>query len=438
MVRPAPTPSLLIACTVWLSFSCAASAHDHAVLRGRLVFADHEKPVVRILDLDTGEVTHAFDLPKANPVLAIAEDGRHVVIKTGDTVGTVRFLDSGVVRESHGDHDDVEKAPPKLLDLAVTGDKPAHVVSQNGQIAIFYDGERPWERRSDPKVVLVDLRSLVGKQPKWEVWKSPGPQHGIAVPLGGRRLLLSLPNETYANGEDRTASSRPDGFRIVDARGKPDTWKVLADLNKPAEANASCRLFHGYASVRNVHAFGCHGGEGGGLLVLERSGKSWAARKVAYPDERRVSTIKGGSGQYLVGNLGQRSPYTALLRIDPAGKALAAADVMPVPGDQPACRFELSADGKRLANLTPDGKLRVYEIAPSWKEVASFDAVPAFDCTYGATTPTPDLAMIGPNAHVSDPVNGRIREYNLNTLKQGLDLPVDGKPTTIAGGAFGG
>lgn len=33
---------------------------------------------------------------------------------------------------------------------------------------------------------------------------------------------------------------------------------------------------------------------------------------------------------------------------------------------------------------------------------------------------------------------GRIREYNLDTLKQGLDLPVGGKPTAIAGGASGG
>lgn len=45
----------------------AAFAHDHAPLRGRLVFADHEKPVIRILDLDSGEVTHSFDVPKANP-----------------------------------------------------------------------------------------------------------------------------------------------------------------------------------------------------------------------------------------------------------------------------------------------------------------------------------------------------------------------------------
>ena len=60
--------------------SLPAFAHDHAVLRGRLVFADHEKPVVRVLDLDSGEVTHSFDVPKANPGFATAQGGRFVVI----------------------------------------------------------------------------------------------------------------------------------------------------------------------------------------------------------------------------------------------------------------------------------------------------------------------------------------------------------------------
>lgn len=121
----------------------SAEAHDHAVLRGRLVFADHDKPVLRILDLDSGETTHSFAVPLPNAGLATAADGRHVVVKTGDEAGTIRILDSGLVRESHGDHDDVEKLTPRLLDHVLTGDKPAHVVSEQGQIALFYDGDRP-------------------------------------------------------------------------------------------------------------------------------------------------------------------------------------------------------------------------------------------------------------------------------------------------------
>ena len=140
----------------------AALAHDHAPLRGRLVFADHEKPVVRILDLDSGEVTHSFDVPKANPGFAGVSGGRYVVVKTGDEAGTLRILDTGLIAESHGDHVDLDKATPRFLDFVTKGDRPAHVISGQGQLALFYDGLRPWEGKSEPKAVLIAIDSLPG------------------------------------------------------------------------------------------------------------------------------------------------------------------------------------------------------------------------------------------------------------------------------------
>lgn len=410
--------------------SLGARAHDHTVLRGRLVFADHEKPVVRVLDLDSGEVTHSFEMPKANPGFSAAEGGRFVVIKTGDEAGTLRFLDTGLRYESHGDHVDIDKGEVRLLDFAVRGDNPAHIISKNGQLALFYDGARPWERKSEPKAVLVDLKSLETAKPISDLWPSPAPQHGIAVPLGRRQWLFSVPNEIYAKGENRSASSRPNGFQILE---RDKSWKVLASFNDPARADASCKLFHGYAETKGRHVFGCNDGADGGVLVLSQDQQGgWGASKLAYPDERRVSAIKARAGaRHVVANYGLKGPYNALLRIDPAASAILASDVLDVSGGQPACQFDLNADGTRLVNLTPDGKLRVYEIA-SWRELAAFDAVPAFDCQYGARTPVPSLAIIGNNAFVGDPGKGRIREFHLDTLKQGLDMPVGGMPANLA------
>ncbi|CAM5765275.1 hypothetical protein [Bosea minatitlanensis] len=419
----------------------AAAAHDHAPLRGRLVFADHEKPVVRILDLDSGEVTHSFDVPKANPGFAGVAGGRYVVVKTGDEAGTLRILDTGLIAESHGDHVDLDKATPKLLDFATRGDRPAHVISGQGQLALFYDGLRPWEGKSEPKAVLIAIDSLARDKPDVTVWPSPAPQHGIAVPLGGRQWLMSVPNPAYARGDDRSASPRPNGFEILEQRGGPQKaagWKQVARLDDPARADASCKLYHGYAPARGGrHILGCAEGEDGGLFVLSRAGKGvavgWSARKLAYPDERRVSALKSREGgRHLVGNYGLKAPYDALLRIDPEARALTAADILPVPGGQAVCQFELNGNASRLANLTPDGKLRIYEVAPAWKELAAFDAVAPFDCAYGAKTPTPGLAVLGSSAFVSDPTNGRIREYHLDTLKQGLDMPVGGMPANLA------
>lgn len=433
-------------CLAGCLLASTALAHDHAPLRGRLVFADHEKPVIRILDLDSGEVTYSFDVPKANPGFAGVSGGRYVVVKTGDEAGTLRILDTGLIAESHGDHVDLDKAEPKLLDFATKGDRPAHVISGQGQLALFYDGLRPWEGKSEPKAVLVAIDSLGKAQPSVTIWPSPAPQHGIAVPLGGRQWLISVPNPAYAKGDDRTASPRPNGFEILEqSAGSPKNsgWKRVGSLNDPARADASCKLYHGYAPARGGrHFFGCAEREGGGLLVLTKAGKGitagWSARKLAYPDERRVSALKSREGgRHLVGNYGLKAPYDALLRIASDAKALTTADVLAVPGGQAVCQFELNLNGSRLANLTPDGKLRVYEIAPAWKELAVFEAVPAFDCAYGAKTPAPSLAVIGASAFVSDPTSGRIREYHLDTLKQGLDMPVGGMPANLAGSDAG-
>lgn len=432
-MRPHLLSSLAISAVL---SSLPALAHDHAVLRGRLVFADHEKPVVRVLDLDTGEVTHSFDVPKANPGFATAQGGRFVVIKTGDDAGTIRFLDTGLTIESHGDHNDIEKGPVRLTDLVLSGERPAHVISGHGQLAVFFDGIRPWEGKSTAKAQLVAIDDLGKARPAVAEWPSPGPQHGIVVPLSARRWLTSVPNPAYVRGDDRKASSRPDGFEILqqDKRG----WRRLASFSDPAKADASCKLYHGHAAAGGRHVFGCAEGEGGGMLILSQSKRGFGARKLAYPDERRISAIKARAGaKFMVANYGKAAPYDALLRVDPTAEVLSTNDVLPVPGGQPACQFELSGNGKRLANLTPDGKLRIYEIAPAWKELASFEAVPAFDCQYGARTPTPSLAVIGGNAFVSDPLNGRIREYSLDSLKQGLDLPVDGKPANLAGSDAG-
>lgn len=419
-----------------LGFALPAAAHDHAVLRGRLVFADHEKAVVRVLDLDTGEVTHEFPVAKPNPAFATLEGGRFVVVKTGDDAGTLRFLDSGLRYEPHGDHVDIDKGDVRLLDFQLTGERPAHIVSKNGQTAFFYDGKRPWEGKGDPKAIFVRTGSLADKTPKTEIWASPAPQHGIAVPLGKGQALLSQPNPIYAKGEDRGASSRPNGF-VVASLGKG--WKTSLDLNDTGRADASCRLYHGYAETKGRHVFACAEGEGGGVLVLAREGKGFFARKLAYPDERRVSTLRAaGGGTVLVGNYGLKGPYDALIRLDPMARALSASDVQPVPGGQGVCQFEMAQGGKRLANLTADGKLRIWEVTPAWKELAAFDAVPAFDCAYGAKTPTPGIAIVGNSAFVSDPTSGRIREYHLDTLKQGLDMPVGGMPANLAGGGDAG
>lgn len=437
-------PRWIAATALLVALSADASAHDQ-VSRGRLVFADHESPVVSVLDLDTAKVTHSFPVSKADPTLIGTEGGRFVVIRSGDDAGTIRLLDSGLFYESHEDHFDIEKGEVRLLDLTLTGDKPSHVVSEKGWLTVFFDGQRPWLGKSDPKVAALRLDALDRGTADPEIWSAPAPQHGIAVPLGGDRFLVSVSKEAYAKGDDKTVSSRPNGFEILD---RSQGWKPVAAFNDTADPSRSCKEFHGHAALQDIHVFGCNAridgnpaSDGGVLVIGPGPDGAWGSRKLAYPDGRRASTIKGNpAGRHLVANYGGESgrPFEALLRIDPMAEALTAADVFPIPAGQAVCQYEVTNDGRRVVNLTQDGKLRIYDIAPEWKAVAEFDAVPAFDCAWDAATPAPAVAIIGNSAFVSDPENGRIREFYLNSLKQGLDVPVGGKPSAIAGGGSAG
>jgi hypothetical protein len=409
----------------------------HEVLRGRLVFAYHDRPAIGVVDLDSGEVTHRFAMPRANPGLVSADNGRLVFVLTGDDEGRVKILDTGIRLESHGDHVDVEKHAVRLLNVAVTGERPSHIASGFGQTAVFFDGPRPSDRRGHAKAVIFDNASLLRGKGRYVVWNDKGPQHGVAVPLTRTLWAITTSRPEYAAGQ---ASSLPAGVAIFDRSRKWRKIGAFDDVTAPAK---SCKELHGYGTTGNVHVFACNGSSDdrqsdGGLLVMHQSGRTWVGRKLSYPDARRVSHIVSHPhAKILVGNYGVAGRYDALIRIDPAAGSLAGTDIFPVPGGQPVCQFVIAANGSRVANLLPDGSLRIYEFVPAWKEVGRFEAVAPFDCSHNAGQPRPALAGAGDLVFVSDPANRRIREYDVVRWRQGPEIPVDGVPANLPRAAAG-
>jgi hypothetical protein len=409
----------------------AAPLGAHELELGRLLVADHEAATIRVLDLDTGKISHEFAVPVANPGLAAADRGRLGVVVTRDEAGTVRLLDTGIRFEGHGDHDDLVKTEPGWLDVAVTGTRPAHLVEHAGRFAIFYDGRR--EEGIAAKAVVLDLADPAAAP---RVWDSPGAQHGVAVPLEDGALLVSTPNPDFVANKEG-ASSLPIGIKILD-----EADKVVAELDDLAAPDRSCNGFHGYAAVGERLVFGCfqadpgHPQSDGGALIVATDADGVTSRKLAYPDGRRASTIKATDGRWAVGNYGVSGAYTAFLRIDPATPELTMADVLEQPGGQPSCHFALDGGGRLLVNLTPDGTLRAYEIA-SWREVLAMETVAPFDCAWNATAPKPELAVVGDRAYVSDPLGGRITEFDLGRRQANRVLAIGGMPARLAGGGDG-
>jgi hypothetical protein len=411
--------------------SAQALAHDHAVLRGRLVFAYADRAGIGVLDLDSGEVTHRFDVPNPNPRLVLGREGRYVYVLTGDPQGTVRILDTGLTFDSHGDHVDVEKGTVKLLDFTVSGTRPSHVNSATGWTVVFFDGRRGEQTEPSSSIAArasaIDVTSLGRAKPIAVDLQTSGPQHGLVVPLGDRLFAVSTPNPAYARF-DANVGSRPIGIVLRSA----EKAQPIAAFDGSTKGNPACPQMHGHAAVGRTHVFGCGGETDAGVLVLQKTGKSWKGFKRAYPDNRNTSTLRAHEGlPFAIGNYGVSGNYRALVRIALQSNApLRKEDVFAIPGDQSVCQFAVRSEG--VVNLTSDGKLRVYRFTPEWSERASFDAVAPFDCAFDAKEPKPSLAVLGDRVFVSDPKEKRIREYDLKTLKQGLDTPIDGMPSHLA------
>jgi hypothetical protein len=363
--------------------------------------------------------------------MVLGHEGRYAYVLTGDAQGTVRILDAGLTFDSHGDHVDVEKGPVKLLDFAVSGMRASHVISASGWTVLFFDGRRG--EQADPsssilaRATAIDVPSLARGKPRAIELQTSGPQHGLAAPLGDRLFAVSSPNPAYARFE-ANVGSLPTGIFLRSA----DKPKPIAVFDGSTKEAPSCPQMHGHAAVGRIHVFACGGEGGAGLLMLRKAGKAWKAAARSYPDNRRVSTLHAHEGaRFAIGNYGTSGKYQALIRIPLQSDApLGEADVFAVPNGQSVCQFA-TWEG-HVVNLTPDGKLRVYRFAPSWSERTSFEAVAPFDCAFDAKEPKPSLAVLGDRAFVSDPTQKRIREFDLKTLKQGLDLPIDGMPGHLA------
>lgn len=423
----APLTLLGLAVLTLSVFSGPGDAHDNSL--GRLIFTDREQPMLGVLDLDSGQVTHRFELPAAGARLEAGDDGRYVFVVLKDTV---RVLDTGISFESHGDHRDVFKGAVRMLELSLDGERPAHVTSGGGWSSVFFDGPRPQERIGDAKAALLDMASLKTGAPMVRDWRSEGPQHGLAVPLGDGQWAMTVPNPDYVSGKPG-ASSLPMGIEVLEAG---DGWRRLLALDGQ-DGSASCREIHGHAALGQRHFFGCAvspGSASGALLVLERpEGGGWQASGLSYPDRRRVSTLKAAkSGAVIVASLALDGRADALLRIAADADTIATADILPVPDAQAVCQFEVSADGQRAANLLADGTLRILQLFPQWREVARLDLLPPFDCSFNAPAPRPMLAVQGSTAFVSDPPGGRVLRVDLAGARQLLEMKTGGVPGSIS------
>ncbi len=385
-----PARSLGLALGLCAASGFAASADENETWR--LVVADHSAPVVRILETD-GAPTATFDI-EGPASLAPGPSGTIVYAIQSDA-DIVQAIDSGIVLSDHGDHADLKVEAPRLLDTAMTGERPVHFVVHDGKIAVFYDGEG-----------VARIYSERGGEPR--VIETAAPHHGVAATIG-RHVIVSIPHPEHP-------SELPVGIRVLDTSGV-----------QVGEDHA-CPDLHGEAASGSLMALACATGV---LLVRPDGDGPPKVEHLAYASdlpEGKSTTLLGASGlQYFVGNYGP----DAIVAIDPSSGKFTRVQL-------PTRRVHFAMDGERpqlVYVFTEDGSLHKIN-ALTGRVDASLALTGPYSMDGHWRDPRPRLAVAGDEVFVTDPTPGVIHVVDIEEFAKDREMKVDGMPYTII--AIGG
>ena len=370
----------------------------------RLFVADHTKPVVRAIDLESGKELGKFDL-KGFAALAASNSGETVfAVQTEDDV--VNVIKSGIKLEDHGDHRDLEISDTALLKEKFEGKRPVHAVMHGDNVVLFFDREGKAHELSEQDI-------LKGK-PQAKIIDATAPHHGVVVPFGNQ-YLASVPN--------LEAETKPDalpprlGLRVLDADGKQS-----GDI-------ATCTALHGEAFSASLAAFGC---EEGVLIASPSKDKQAELKMLTYGADLpkgKVSTLLGSKAmQFFLGNYGEDK----IALIDPES------DTPYRLVDLPTRRVDFALDSARLKNayvLTEDGQLHLINILAG-TIVRSAKVTEPYSKDGHWRDPRPRLAVAGDHIAITDPRHSLVRLINIENFKEDRTIAVADQPFSIV--AVGG
>ena len=324
--------------------------------------------------LDAGSLDVLSEIPLEGFLrLSKTGDGRHLAVAGA---GGFHVLDTGSWSELHGDHAHHYTAGASLTGGLVEAEKPGHVVSAAGRTAFFDDAAGA--------VSVVDTDGLGGGHPEAEQVLLPAAHHGVAVPLEGGGLIVSVGSEAGSNG---AAVLTRDGSEIL--------------------RTADCPGLHGEAEAGNAVVFGCEDG-----MLIYRDG---SFQKVASPDGYgRMGNQAGSPGSPVVLADYKTDPAAELERPEAVALVDTAAGTLQLVNLGTSYTFRSLGRGPagEAVVLGTDGALHVLDadtgevvsrtaVLDPWEEPADWQA------------PRPALHVLGSTAYVTDPAGSRILAVDL-------------------------
>ncbi|GAA4428881.1 zinc metallochaperone AztD [Georgenia halophila] len=346
-----------------------------------------------VMTLDTGSGEILDDVP-LDGYLRVnqAGDGRHVLVTTPDGF---QAYDTGLSAVPHGSHDHYYASDPHLSDLTFPAEHAGHAVVHDGVTALFADGTGE-VTLLDPSRVTADGVENVGDVITGS-WTAPEAHHGVAVPLPGDQLAVTVGTE-----EERS------GVALLDA----DREQIAA--------TDDCPGVHGEAAAQDdALVFGCENGP----VVLAGG----AFTKVEVDDEYARSGNLAGShdspivlGDYKVDPDAEleRPERVALIDTRDAGLQL-----VELGASYSFRSLGRGPDGEALV-LTTDGALRVID-EETGEEIRRTEVVEPWEEPTEWQEARPALHVSGAIAYVTEPANRQVHAVDISSgeVLRSYDLP---------------
>jgi hypothetical protein len=391
-----PLLGSLVAASALLLTGAAQADDSEAIYR--VFVGDHQKASITALDLAAPEKRWIFETKGQVKLYSIARGAAVAAVQSDSD--HVHLLTSGVRLSDHGDHADLATEPPRLLGEPVTGPRPFHVVSHDGQTAINFD--------NGGYALIYEEKDLAEGRLVFRKFAQAVAHHGFVAPFGS--TIMSTVASAPAAGS--TEAPLRQGLQ------------AFYDSGAAAGPLAPCTAIHGEAYSGAFLAAGCKEGV---LTVTEKAGAP-IYRLIPYPADfpnTTTGTLLGGTSmQIFLGNHGA----DGLVVIDPAEEPHMRRIALPFR------RVDFALDPQRPDTgfaLTEDGSLHKIDLLAA-KIVASQKVTSAYSMDGHWNDPRPRLAIAGDEVVMTDPRASLLRRLSVETLRETGVIKLDGAPYNIA------
>lgn len=387
---------------------------------GRLAISESNSNMLHLFELDNNDQLDSVSLTFSGTALTASADYRYATLAARQK-DLVQFVDGGLWREDHGSHLHDYQQSPALSPFELMGSRPTHVLSHDGQLAIFNDGDVDTTTPASVYVVTDDIITTESSPRELTFTTN---MHGVAEPRGEHLLSTIRRDDSESTSAAKILPDQVGVFHLHD--GEYELEQTLVNI---------CPDLHGAAQNEDAAVFGC----GDGVLVAHQNGDEYDDVKIANITELsglRVGTLYGHEHSSSIIGIasGHGGGAATLVSIDTQGNTMQALEWQPAASP---VSYAFSHDGELFLVLDDQGFLNIL-IAYEHEGHANWELAQQIDITEADVTTMPEgmsfsmtVAQNGDYAYVADPIAQHVLQIHLEDMEIEGDIELDFSPANL-------